>query len=70
MSVIASTDVYNHSDEVLFDKRTLEKLKNLDIEELDYEQSSEEEDGDHNLIGKGDIVISKQNRRAHKAREA
>jgi hypothetical protein len=26
MSVIASTDIYNQNDEVLFDKRTLEKL--------------------------------------------
>jgi hypothetical protein len=37
MSVIASTDVYNTNDEVLFDRKTLEKLKKIDIEELPYE---------------------------------
>lgn len=35
MSVIASTD-HNQNDDVLFDRRTLEKLKAIDIEELDY----------------------------------
>lgn len=37
MSVIASTDIYNTNDEVLFDRKTLEKLKKIDIEELPYE---------------------------------
>lgn len=63
MSVIASTDIYNQSDEVLFDRKTLEKLKKVDIEELEYEDSSEDEDdeglNDAHLIGKGDIVIEK-----------
>jgi AdoMet-dependent rRNA methyltransferase SPB1 len=34
MSVIASTDIYNQNDDVLFDRRTLEKLRKVDIEEL------------------------------------
>jgi len=38
MSVIASTDIYNQSDDVLFDRRTLEKLKKVDIEELSYQE--------------------------------
>jgi hypothetical protein len=37
MSVIASTDIYNTNDEVLFDRKTLEKLKKIDIEELPYD---------------------------------
>ncbi len=61
MSVIASTDIYNQSDEVLFDRRTLEKLNKIDIEELDYDGSeSEEGEEDAYLIGKGDIVINKK----------
>jgi hypothetical protein len=46
MSVIASTDVYNQSDEVLFDRRTFEKLQKMDIEGLDYEASSDEDNND------------------------
>ena len=34
MSVIASTDIYNQNDDVLFDRRTFDKLKKVDIEEL------------------------------------
>lgn len=63
MSVIASTDIYNLNDEVLFDKRTLEKLQEVDIEDLDYEES---EENDENIYAGGDIVISKKAR----AREA
>ena len=37
MSVIASTDIYNTNDEVLFDRKTLERLKKVDIEELPYD---------------------------------
>jgi hypothetical protein len=37
MSVIASTDINNENDDVLFDRKTLEKLKNIDIEELQYD---------------------------------
>ena len=44
MSVIASTDLNNQNDEVLFDRKTLEKLKSVDIEELDYEDSDFDED--------------------------
>jgi hypothetical protein len=44
MSVIASTDVYNQNDDVLFDKRTLERLQKVDIEGLDYEHSSGDDD--------------------------
>ena len=32
MSVIASTDIYNQNDEVLFDRKMLEKLQAMDIE--------------------------------------
>jgi len=59
MSVIASTDIYNQNDEVLFDRRTLEKLQEVDIEELDYDMSEEEEDENY---ANGDIVISKSAR--------
>jgi hypothetical protein len=43
MSVIASTDINNDNDEVLFDKRTLEKLQKMDIEELEYEDDDADE---------------------------
>ena len=42
MSVIASTDIHNENDEVLFDRKTMEKLKNIDIEDLAYINSDEE----------------------------
>jgi len=45
MSVIASTDIYNQNDDVLFDKKTLEKLRKLDIEELKYQDDEDEEEG-------------------------
>lgn len=61
MSVIASTEIYNQNDEVLFDRKTFDKLQKMDIEELDYDVSSEEEDfNDQHQIGKEDIVIGKQ----------
>jgi hypothetical protein len=44
MSVIASTDLHNENDEVLFDRKTLQKLKNVDIEDMDYEDSEEDLD--------------------------
>ncbi|CDW82321.1 pre-rrna processing protein ftsj3 [Stylonychia lemnae] len=59
MSVIASTDIYNMNDEVLFDRRTLEKLHDVDIEELEFDESEEEEDENY---ANGDIVISKNAR--------
>jgi len=43
MSVIASTDINNDNDEVIFDRKTLEKLKGLDIEELEYDHSSDDD---------------------------
>ena len=52
MSVIASTDIYNQNDEVLFDKRTLEKIRKVDIEELAYEEADSEEE-QHGLEAKG-----------------
>lgn len=46
MSVIANTDIHNGNDELLFDRRTLERLQQMDIENLDYENSDDqEEDG-------------------------
>ena len=44
MSVIASTDLHNQNDDVLFDKRTFERLQGLDIENLDYIDEEEEDD--------------------------
>lgn len=57
MSVIASTDIYNQNDEVLFDKRTLEKLQKLDIEELSYEEDNEDDEGfgDNGVVKFGDF---------------
>ena len=52
MSVIASTDIYNQNDDVLFDRKTMEKLKAVDIEELNYEEPSEEEDPEGGLLPK------------------
>jgi len=44
MSVIASTDINNTNDDVLFDRRTLERLRKVDIEELEYDgQDSDEQ---------------------------
>ena len=43
MSVIASSDIYGN-DEMMFDKKTLDKLKDVDIEELDYEDSEGDEE--------------------------
>lgn len=63
MSVIASTDIYNQNDEVLFDRRTLDKLREVDIEDLDYD-ASENDENEH--MADGDIVVSKK----AKAREA
>ena len=63
MSVIASTDIYNQNDEVLFDRKMLEKLQAMDIEEMNYEGSDMDENEE--LAG-GDIVVSKKAR----AREA
>lgn len=60
MSVIASTD-HNQNDDVLFDRRTLEKLKNMDIEELDYNESGNE---DEQVLADGDIVISGKSKEA------
>jgi len=57
MSVIASTDIHNQNDEVLFDRKTLEKLQEVDIEDLDYEGSDMSED-EH--LADGDIVVSKK----------
>ena len=55
MSVIASTDIYNQNDEVLFDRRTLEKMKKVDIEELDYESDGNQ---DEDPEGKGIVKIT------------
>jgi hypothetical protein len=52
MSVIASTDIYNQNDDVLFDRRTLERLQKVDIEDLDYEED-EFEDADGGAVVEG-----------------
>ena len=53
MSVIASTDIYNQNDDVLFDKRTLEKLRKVDIEELQYDHQSSDSDNEAGGMLKG-----------------
>jgi hypothetical protein len=44
MSVIASTDLTNQGDDVLFDRKTLEKLQKVDIEDLDYDEGSDDDE--------------------------
>ena len=58
MSVIASTDIYNQNDEVLFDKKTLERIRKVDIEELGYESNENEEDPEGNgiVLGKSAVI--------------
>ncbi len=51
MSVIASTDIYNQNDDVLFDRRTLEKLRKVDIEELQYEAPDSQEELSEGELG-------------------
>ena len=51
MSVIASTDVYNQNDDVLFDRRTLDKLKKVDIEELKFEDQESQEQMSEGELG-------------------
>jgi hypothetical protein len=51
MSVIASTDIYNQNDDVLFDRRTLDKLKKVDIEELKYEAPDSNEELSEGELG-------------------
>jgi len=66
MSVIASTDIYNQNDEVLFDKRTLERMKKIDIEELDYEDDGND---DEDPEGKGITKIFDGKRDAKQGNE-
>ena len=51
MSVIASTDIYNQNDDVLFDRRTFDKLKKVDIEELKYEAPDSNEELSEGELG-------------------
>lgn len=44
MSVIAGTDLNNDNDDILIDKKTFEKLKDMDLEEMEYEVSSSDEE--------------------------
>ncbi len=72
MSVIASTDINNENDDVLFDRKTLEKLKNIDIEELQYDQSSDEDnvDGAIDPVTGGVMKLKDtRNRRANQGSE-
>ena len=46
---------------MLFDRRTLEKLQAIDIEELDYQESG---DDDEQVLADGDIVISGKSKEA------
>jgi hypothetical protein len=58
MSVIASTDIYNQNDEVLFDRKTLDKLlrPEVDIEDMQY-APEEDEDEELNQDGQGGTGI-------------
>lgn len=51
MSVIASTDIYNTNDDVLFDRKTLERLKKVDIEELPYDMPDSNENLSEDELG-------------------
>lgn len=53
MSVIASTDVNNQNDDVLFDKKTMEKLQKVDIEELEYDEDSDDQAMDDDIVING-----------------
>jgi hypothetical protein len=66
MSVIASTDIYNQNDEVLFDKRTLERMKKVDIEDLDYESDGNDEEDPE---GKGIVKITDKRVKANNEEE-
>lgn len=55
MSVIASSDIHNQTDDVLFDKRTFERLQEVDIEDLDYENDSDEDDENDEAILKDSL---------------
>ncbi|MGC3974927.1 MAG: hypothetical protein QM771_11150 [Nitrospira sp.] len=48
MSVIASTDIHNN-DDILLDRKTFEKLKEIDIEEEEYADDEEDEDEEKDL---------------------
>ena len=60
MSVIASTDIYNQNDDVLFDRRTLEKLRKVDIEELQYEEPESGEELSEGELGGAQIEGGKK----------
>lgn len=55
MSVIASSDIHNQTDDVLFDKRTFERLQDVDIEDLDYENDSDDDDENDEAILKDSL---------------
>jgi hypothetical protein len=55
MSVIASSDIHNQTDDVLFDRRTFERLQEVDIEDLDYENDSEDDDENDEAILKDSL---------------
>ena len=61
MSVIASTDLNNKNDEILFDRRTFEKLQNMDIENLEYEDASDQEDPDKKLDKRDELKMDDGN---------
>ena len=50
MSVIASNDIGKNNFEYTFDKKTLQKLEDLDIEDLDYVESSGGEEEQEKLL--------------------
>jgi hypothetical protein len=60
MSVIASTDIYNTNDDVLFDRRTLEKLRKVDIEELEYDGKDSDEELSQGELGGARIPDEKR----------
>lgn len=44
MSVIASSDLHNENEDILIDRKTFEKLQEMDIEEMEYQDNEENEE--------------------------
>lgn len=63
MSVIASTDINNQNDDVLFDRKTLDKLlrPELDLEGIEYAPDDEDDDAqaaELNQDGQGTGIVT------------
>jgi len=61
MSVIASTDIYNQNDDVLFDRKTLDKLlrPEVDLEAIEYAPDEDDEENQElNQDGQGTGIVT------------